>query len=86
MKQLEIFYQDKCPYCKKALKYIQELQEENDTYRLIVPKLTNEEIKIDYADLFDYFYVPAFFIDGKKVHEGIVTKDEIRSILDKVLE
>ena len=73
MKQLEIFYQDKCPYCKKALKYIQELQEENDTYRLIVPK-------------FDYFYVPAFFIDGKKVHEGIVTKDEIRSILDKVLE
>lgn len=86
MKRLEIFYQKECCYCKKALKYINELQEEYDIYKLIDIKLTDEEIEIDYAYEFDYFKVPAFYIDGQKVHEGAITKEEVKRVLEAALE
>lgn len=86
MKNLEIFYRKDCPYCKKALGYIHALQEENAIYRLIEPKLTDEEIEVEYADRFDYYLVPSFYIDGKNMHEGAIDKEEVKRILDNVLE
>lgn len=86
MKKLEVFYQEGCPYCKKALKFINELQEENDIYRLIDIKLTDEEVEIDYSYEFDYFKVPSFYIDGHKVHEGAITKEEMKRVLEAALE
>lgn len=86
MKQLQIFYQERCPFCKRAFRYIDELKEEYEAYREIIPKCTEETIDADYADRFDYYYVPTFYIDGKKVHEGGISKDEVKEILDKVLE
>lgn len=86
MKALEMFYQKNCPYCKKAFNYINELQEENDVYRLISIKLTDEELEVDYADEFDYFHVPAFYINGRKAHEGAITKTELKEIFEEVLQ
>ncbi len=85
MKNLEIFYRKDCPYCKKAFRFIEALQDENDLYRTIKPKLVDEEIEVDYADMFDYYYVPTFYIDGKKVHEGAIGKEELKNILEQTL-
>jgi murein tripeptide amidase MpaA len=35
------------------------------------------------ADKYDYWYVPCFFADGVKLHEGASTKEKIRAVLDK---
>lgn len=86
MKKLKIFYQERCPFCKRAFRYIDELKEENEAYRLIEPQCIEETIEAEYADSFDYYYVPTFYIDDNKVHEGGITKDEVKEILNKILE
>ncbi len=43
-------------------------------------------LEIDYAYEFDYFKVPAFYIDGQKVHEGAITKEEVKRVLEAALE
>lgn len=86
MKKLEIFYRQDCPHCQKAFKFIEALKEENDLYRTIEPQLVEETLEVDYAAMFDYFLVPTFYIDEVKVHEGVVSKEEVRKILEATLE
>ena len=38
------------------------------------------------ADRYDYYYVPTFYVDGKKVHEGGIFKEEMEAVLRKALE
>lgn len=70
MKPVKLFYQERCPFCKKALRYIEELKEEQ-------PEL---------ADQYDYYYVPTFYVDGVKVHEAGIFKNEMEALLRKVIE
>ena len=70
MKPVKLFYQERCPFCKKALRYIEELKEEH-------PEL---------ADQYDYYYVPTFYVDGVKVHEAGIFKNEMEALLRKVIE
>ena len=85
MRSLQIFYQKDCPHCQKAFKFIEELKEEKDIYRLIEPRLVEETLEVDYAEMFDYFLVPTFYIDELKVHEGVVSKEQMQKILDATL-
>lgn len=86
MKKLTIFYQERCPFCKRAFNYIEELKKENPEYSKITTELIEETLQPDYADTFDYYYVPTFYIDGEKVHEGGIKKDEVKAILDDALQ
>ena len=86
MRKLQIFYQKNCPHCQKAFKFIDALKEENDLYRTIEPQLVEETLEVDYAALIDYFLVPTFYIDDSKVHEGVVSKEDVRKILEATLE
>ena len=38
------------------------------------------------ADTFDYYYVPTFYVDGKKVHEGGIYKPEVEKLLRHIIE
>lgn len=86
MKKLIIFYQEHCPFCKRAFNYIEELKMENPEYRNIPIELVEETLQAELADTYDYYYVPTFYIDGKKMHEGGIYKDEVKKILDSVLD
>lgn len=86
MRKLQIFYQKNCPHRQKAFKFIDALKEENGLYRTIEPQLVEETLEVDYAALFDYFLVPTFYIDDRKVHEGVVSKEDVRKILEATLE
>ena len=86
MRKLQIFYHEDCPHCQKAFKFIEALKEENDLYRTIEPQLVEETLEVDYAAMFDYFLVPTFYIDNCKVHEGVVSKEDVRKILEATLE
>ena len=86
MKKIKLFYQERCPFCIRAFKYINELKEENNEYNKIELEKIDELIHPDIADKFDYYYVPTFYLNGEKVHEGGIKKDEVKAILDKALE
>ena len=86
MKKIMIFYQEKCPFCKRAFNYIEELKKENSKYSEIPIELIEETLQPDFADTFDYYYVPTFYLDGEKVHEGGIKKDEVKAIFNAAIE
>ncbi len=86
MKRVQLFYLKNCPFCKKALQYI-------DTVKASVPELADLQIELieeseepAVADQYDYYYVPTFYINGVKVHEGGIYPDEVEPLLRKALE
>ncbi len=86
MKKILIFYQQNCPFCKWAFKYIDELKSENPEYCKIPIEIIEETQQPQLANTFDYYYVPTFYIEKDKIHEGGIKKDEIKKILDKALK
>jgi len=86
MKKIKMFYQERCPFCKRAFKYMDELKQENPEFKKIEIETIEETIYPDIADQFDYYYVPTFYIDEKKIHEGGIFKSEMEALLKKALE
>ena len=84
MKQITLFYLKDCPFCKKAFSYIDSLKKQ-DMYKDISIELIEESEQPELANRFDYYYVPTFYIDGKKVHEGGIFPNEVEELFKKVL-
>lgn len=86
MKPIRLFYQKRCPFCKRALQYISELKEEYPEFSGIEIEMTEETEEPEVADQYDYYYVPTFYVDGVKVHEGGIYKDEVERLLRSTLK
>jgi thiol-disulfide isomerase/thioredoxin len=86
MKPIKLFYQTHCPFCKRAMQYIEELKQEHPEFQSIEIEKIEENEEPEIAEKFDYYYVPTFYIDGKKVHEGGIFKNEVEDLLKKALE
>ena len=54
MKAVKLFYQERCPFCKKALRYIEELKEEYPEFQPIEIEMIEETQHPDIADKYDY--------------------------------
>ena len=85
MKPVKLFYLKNCPFCKKALGYLEELQRQ-EPYSRIEIRMIDELAEPEVADTFDYYYVPTFYVGGVKVHEGGVYPEEVEKILRSALE
>ncbi|MDF2881227.1 MAG: glutaredoxin [Clostridiaceae bacterium] len=86
MKPVIMFITDWCPYCKRALNWMEELKNENPEYTNVDVKIIDEEREPDVAKLYDYYYVPTYYVDGVKVHEGVPSKTIIQNIYEKALK
>jgi thiol-disulfide isomerase/thioredoxin len=84
MKPIKLFYLKNCPFCKRALSYIDELKKREE-YKEIVIEMIEESEEPEIADRYDYYYVPTFYVEGEKVHEAGITQDEVEDIFKKVL-
>jgi glutaredoxin len=80
MKEIKMFMMGTCPHCRRALELMEEIFIEHPEYRDIPIKKIDENLESDYANKFDYYYVPTFFVGNAKVHEGIPSKDDIRKV------
>jgi len=85
MKPITMFTMAACPYCQKAHAWMDELFAENPAYRDIPMTIIDEVEEPDVADRYDYYYVPTYYVDGEKVHEGAATKEIVRRVLDSAL-
>ena len=70
MKELLMFYLESCGYCDKARRALDELFDENPAYRQIPLTRIEESREPELADRYDYYAVPTFFVDGKKIFEA----------------
>ena len=85
MKRITLFYLENCPFCKKAMAAIDELKKQ-DRYKDIEIEMIEESKQPEVADKYDYYYVPTFYIDGRKVHEGGIFPDEVKAVLEQAVE
>ena len=86
MKPVKLFYLRTCPFCKKALRYIEEAKAAHPELAAVEIEMIEESERPDVADAFDYYYVPTFYVDGVKVHEGGIYPEEVEKILRRALE
>jgi thioredoxin 1 len=86
MKPVLLFILPSCPYCKQALSWMEELKNETPQYNEVQLTIVDEGRQPDIAGEYDYYYVPTYYIDGTKVHEGAATKEIVRSVYEKALE
>ena len=52
----------------------------------IALRMIEEAEQPDVADQFNYYYVPTFYVNGVKVHEGGIYPDEVERILRQAHE
>lgn len=86
MKTIRLFYLKNCPFCRRALQYIDELRTERPELSDLRIEMIEESEQPALADEFDYYYVPTFYVDGRKVHEGGIYKPEVERILLDALD
>ncbi|EYE88533.1 glutaredoxin [Fervidicella metallireducens AeB] len=86
MKPILIFILKNCPYCRQALSWIDELKKSDAKFNSIPITIIDEKQHPEIADKYDYYYVPTFYVDGKKIHEGAATKEIIKKIFEMALD
>ena len=91
MKDVLLFYLDDCGYCVKAHRALAELREELPGARGLKIRAVEETEQPAFADRFDYYAVPTFYVDGVKLFEAHIgmsyedIKQEVRRVLEAAL-
>lgn len=66
-KKVTAFFLEGCPYCRQAKEAVKELSAEYSSVNIEwIEENQHPEISAQY----DYYYVPAMFVDGVKVYEA----------------
>lgn len=86
MKELTLFMLPKCPHCKLAFKFQEELMAENPEYQNIKINMIDESVETELANSYDYYYVPCYFVGKEKLFEGHAEKADVEAVFKKVLE
>ena len=85
MKHVKMMILKNCPYCKQAFNYIDELKKENYLYQNIHIEVIDEQLEEEKTQGYDYWYVPTFFVNDRKIHEGVCTKESIKAVLEEAI-
>ena len=74
MQKITMFTLSDCPYCRAALRWMDELTAEYPEYADVPVEFIDEGEHPEIADQYDYYYVPTYYVAGEKLHEGVATK------------
>ena len=86
MKKITMFLMESCPYCKQALRWMDELFAENEGYSDIEIEKIDELVHTDIAAGYDYYFVPTYYVGGEKLHEGAASLEKIRGVFDAAMD
>lgn len=84
-KPVRMMVQAGCPHCAQARQYMKELLAEHPEYQSVKVEEIDELKQPKLAESLDYWYVPTYFVDGQKVHEGVITKDDVDRVYKTAL-
>ncbi|MBC5736549.1 thioredoxin family protein [Lawsonibacter sp. NSJ-52] len=80
MQEILMFVMAGCPHCRLAHKLMDELLEEHPGWKDIPVRVVDERREAALADSYDYYYVPSYYVNGKKVHEGHAEKADVEAV------
>ena len=80
-----MFVMEGCPYCRQALRWMDELMQQYPEYNDVPLTLIDETKQPDVANQWDYYYVPTYFVGKDKLHEGAATKEKIQRVFERAL-
>lgn len=86
MKEFKLFYLETCPYCLKARQYMEELRNENPEYQRIGIRNDRRRTSQNQPIRLTITMFPTFYLGDEKLHEGAMTKEDVQSVFDKVLQ
>lgn len=84
-KKVKMMMLDTCPYCKQAFKMMDQLKAEHPEYNNVEIELVEESKEPEKTDGYDYWYVPTFFVDDQKIHEGVPTLEKVERVFQEAL-
>ena len=70
MKPVKLFYLKNCPFCRKALRYIDEAKAAHPELAAVGIELIEESEQPAVADGYDYYYVPTFLCGRREGARG----------------
>lgn len=85
MKKVTLFYSESCPYCKMAFRMIDALKAKHEEYKDIHIEKIEENENPTIANQFDYYLVPTFYVEDKKLHEGVPSLDKIEKVFKQAI-
>lgn len=74
-----------CPHCDKAIEDMRELETAHPEFQDVDIEIVDEGEEPERIKGLEYYYVPSFFVDGQKIHEGKATPDEIIHVYEVAL-
>lgn len=83
MKKVKMFYMENCPHCRKAFKLIDEIKSKDTKYSNVEIEYIEETKEVQIANAHDYYYVPTFYVDDVKLHEGVPTEEKIEKVFQE---
>lgn len=85
MKPVKLFYMKRCPHCIKAIKILEEYLQKPEYANVEITRIEETE-QPELANQYDYYYVPTFYVDEKKVCEGILQEKDILEVLNQAVK
>ena len=92
MRKVTFFLMDACPYCRQALKAIEELKSENELFQSVEFDQIEITRSPEKTGGYDFHYVPTMFIGGAKLYEARPgetypdCKEKIRAVLESAVQ
>lgn len=65
---------------------MEELKKENSLYEKVEVKIIDEEKQPEIAKKYDYYYVPTYYVDDVKLHEGVPSKEIVKNVFEEALK
>lgn len=82
MKKITMFTMQGCPHCRRAFELMEDLKKKNSVYKTLEVHVIDEQTQPEIADQYDYYYVPTFYVDGNKLHEGVPSPEKIEAVFE----
>ena len=85
MKTITMFIMETCPHCRAALQWMNDLIANNEKYKALTINIIDERKQPEVANKLSYYYVPTYYVDDEKVHEGSASEAAVKKVLDYAL-
>lgn len=85
MPKLTLFVLENCPYCIRVNQYLKELLSEDPKYLEVEIDLIDERKNRVLANSYNYYLVPSFYLGQRKLFEGIMSKNDVKGVLETAL-
>lgn len=85
-KHVKMMVLDGCPHCKRAFAMMEELKQKHPEYASVSIEVIEENREQEKTEGYDYWYVPTFFVEDVKIHEGVPSMEKVEAVFQAALQ